>query len=791
MQEYGMNERIRSLRRQSVTTEPRVSIERALLLTQTYKQYEGTVETPVLRALTLKNILENKAVSINAGELIVGEKGDGPQHAPTFPELCCHSGADMEILNVRDKIYFRVSSEDIEIQKKEIIPYWENRSLRKRILANMTTEWQDCYSAGIFTEFMEQRGPGHTVIDGKIYRKGFFGFKKDIEAALAGLDFLNDPDALARQAELQAMSICCDAIMAYGERYRKLALAMAEKEQDPARREELLTIARNCAVVPAHAPLTFAQSFQMYWFVHIGVTLEINPWDALSPGRLDQHLYPFYRKGLEEGSLTGEKAKEILECLWIKFNNQPAPPKVGVTLKESGTYTDFANINSGGITEDGKDGVNDVSFLILEVMDELRLTQPNSNVQISKKTPRYFLEKACEISRKGWGQPAFYNTEAILQELIAAGKSLDDARQGGSSGCVETGAFGKEAYILTGYFNLPKILEITLNNGYDPVTKKQIGLKIGEFADFETYEAFFDAYKKQVRHFLDIKIRGNHVIEKLYATHMPVPFLSVIVDDCIKKGLDYNAGGARYNTSYIQGVGIGTLADSLAAIRYNVFDLKRFSAGDLLAALQNNFAGYEEILGFVRNSTPKYGNDDDYADGLMVEAFELFRDEVTGRRNIKEGTYRIDMLPTTCHIYFGSVTGATPNGRPASKPVSEGISPDKGADTLGPTAVIKSVAKMDHLSTGGTLLNQKLSPSLVQGDTGLAGMASLIRTYFNLDGHHIQFNIIDRATLLKAQENPEKYRDLIVRVAGYSDYFNNLDRELQNEIIERTEQTCF
>ncbi len=791
MQDLGMNERIKKLRARSVGTEPRVSIERAVLVTRTYQEYEGIVETPVLRALCLKNILENETIGIEEGELIVGEKGGRPQHAPTFPELCCHTAEDMEILNVRDKIFFRVDAADIETQRRDIIPYWENRSMRKRILDRMTPEWKDCYAAGIFTEFMEQRGPGHTVIDGKIYKKGFAEFKKDIAAALDALDFLDDPDALAKQAQLQAMAICCDAVIAYGGRFRQLALGMAVQEQDPVRRGELLAIAHNCEVVPAHAPQTFAQAIQMYWFVHIAVTTEINPWDALSPGRLDQHLYPFYQQGIEDGTLTRGEAKELLECLWVKFNNQPAPPKVGVTLKESGTYTDFANINTGGITPDGKDGVNEVSLLILEVMDEMRLTQPNSNVQISKKTPQYFLEKACAVSRNGWGQPAFYNTEAIVQELTLAGKSIEDARQGGSSGCVETGAFGKEAYILTGYFNLPKILEITLNDGRDPRTGLQLGLKTGVFESVETYEAFFEAFRTQVRHFVDIKLRGNHVIEKLYAAHMPVPFLSVIVDDCIKKGMDYNAGGARYNTSYIQGVGIGTLADSLAAIRYNVFDKKHVTAAALQEALRDNFKGHGEVSGDVRNSTPKYGNDDEYADGIMVAAFEMFRDEVTGRRNMKGGSYRINMLPTTCHIYFGSVTGATPNGRLASKPVSEGISPDKGADTQGPTSVIKSASKMDHLSTGGTLLNQKLSPLLVEGEKGLSGMAQLVRTYFKLDGHHIQFNVVDRATLLKAQHNPDEYRDLIVRVAGYSDYFNNLDRELQDEIIERTEQVCF
>jgi formate C-acetyltransferase len=480
-----------------------------------------------------------------------------------------------------------------------------------------------------------------------------------------------------------------------------------------------------------------------------------------------------------------------LQCLWIKFNNQPAPPKVGITLKESSTYTDFANLNTGGVKPDGSDGVNDVSYLILETMDEMKLLQPSSNVQISKKTPHFFLKKACEISRKGWGQPAFYNTDAIIQELLRAGKDITDAREGGASGCVETGAFGKEAYILTGYLNLPKILEITLNNGFDKKTGRQLGLKTGAADQYKTYEDLFQAFKEQLHYFTNIKVQGNNVIEKIYATQMPVPFLSIVTSDCIQNGMDYNAGGARYNTNYIQGVGIGTLTDCLTAIKYNVYDNKRFSMSELMNALDENFAGQEQIANWVRNKTPKYGNDDDYADQIMIETFDAFYNEVTGRKNMKGGVYRIDMLPTTCHVYFGSVMGASANGRLDGKPVSEGISPEKGADRKGPTAVVKSAAKMDHLRTGGTLLNQKFTPSVVAGEQGLENMASLIRTYFSLDGHHIQFNVIEKKTLIEAQNNPEEYKDLIVRVAGYSDHFHNLSKELQDEIIDRTEQTIF
>lgn len=787
--ERGMNERIRKLRKQSLETEPHIYMERAKLETEAYMMYEGSVSVPELRALSFKHFMEHKALCINDGELIVGEKGDGPQAAPSFPELCCHTVEDMKVMDARDLIYFRVSEEDLKVQEETIIPFWEKRSIRHKILENMSEEWKDAYAAGIFTEFMEQRGPGHTVGSEKIYKKGFQDYKNDIIEARNRLDFLNDKEAFDKKAQLNAMEICCDAIMILGERYAAYARELAEKETDEIRKQELLQIAANCDVVPAHAPKTFWQAIQMYWFVHLGVTTELNPWDAYSPGRLDQHLNPFYQKDTEDGILDDEKALELLECLWVKFNNQPAPPKVGITLKESGTYTDFANLNTGGITPDGENGVNEVSYLILDCMDEMKLLQPSSNVQISKKTPTKFLKRACEISRKGWGQPAFYNTEAIIQELLNAGKSIEDARRGGTSGCVETGAFGNEAYILMGYFNLPKILELTLYNGYDIVSKKQIGLPLGYAKDFKSYDELYEAYKKQVEHLIDIKIEGSNIIEKIYAEYMPAPFLSIITNDCISRGKDYNAGGARYNTNYIQGVGIGTITDSLAAIKYNVFDEKKFTMEELIEALEHNFEGYDMIANLVRNKTPKYGNDDDYADNIMKDVFNFYQKTVTGRPNMKGGTYRVNMLPTTCHVYFGEVMNASPNGRLAQKPVSEGISPEKGADVNGPTAVIKSCSKMDHLRTGGTLLNQKFTPSVVKGEEGLDNMANLVRAYFNMDGHHIQFNVIDRETLIRAQQNPDEYKDLIVRVAGYSDHFRNLSKALQDEIIERTEQS--
>jgi len=783
-----MIKRVEKLRQESLDTQPYISIERANLVTEAYQKYAGKVSSPVLRALTFKQVLENKVISIAEGELIMGERGEAPKATPTFPELCCHSIEDFNLINNREKIAFKVSEEDKKIQEEKIIPYWENRSMRSQIFKEMTLQWKDCYEAGIFTEFMEQRAPGHTVADDKIYHKGFLDFQKDIKKSLQNLDYLNDVESYQKQEELKAMLICAEAIIRFSERYAEKALEMAKSEKNSPRKKELLKIAEVCSHVPANSPRNFWEALQMYWFVHVGVITELNTWDSFNPGRLDQHLYPFYKKGLEEGTLTEEKAKELLECFWIKFNNQPAPPKVGVTLAESGTYTDFANINNGGLKIDGSDGVNDLTYLILDVIDEMRLLQPSTNIQLSQKSPDRFLRRACEIIRKGWGQPSVFNAEEVVEEMLRQGKSIEDARCGGTSGCVETGAFGKESYILTGYFNLVKVLEITLNNGIDPRTGKKIGIETGEPTQFNSFAELFQAFKNQLHHFIDIKIRGNNIIERLYAIYMPAPFLSIIISDCIEKGKDYNAGGARYNTDYLQGVGIGTITDGLSAIKYHIFDQKNINMKKLKEVLKDNFVGHEEIRQLFLNKTPKYGNDDDYADDIMKLVFNAFYQEVNGRKNTKDGVYRINMLPTTCHIYFGSVAGATPDGRRAGQPVSEGISPVQGADRLGPTAVIKSAAKMDQVKTGGTLLNQKFTPQLLEGEEGINNLAHLIRAYFKLGGHHIQFNVVSAATLRAAQKEPEEYRNLIVRVAGYSDYFNNLSKTLQDEIISRTEQ---
>ena len=782
-----MTERVQRLRAQSIEARPFLSSERAELMTDFYESdAPARHSVPVARAMAFEHLLAHRAICFNDGELIVGERGPAPKATPTYPELCCHSLDDLRILSTRERTAFAVSDAVREVYDRRIIPFWSGKTIREKLFGMMSPPWRAAFEAGVFTEFMEQRAFGHAILDDKIYHHGMVDFKDRIAARRGEIDPRTDPRAYEKLEELRAMEIAADAIIAFANRHADEALRRAAAENDPVRQAELEHVADVCRHVPAGAPRTFHEALQAYWFVHLGVISELNTWDSFNPGRLDQHLWPFYRREREAGSLTREKAKELLECFWIKFNNQPAPPKVGVTEEQSGTYTDFALINVGGVDAHGTDAVNDVSYLILDVVEEMQLIQPSACIQLSKRNPDRFLHRACKIVRTGLGQPSMFNTDVIEKEMLHDGKTLADARAGGPSGCVTVSAFGKESCTLTGYINWPKILELALNDGVDPATGARLGPATGDPKTFASFEDLVEAYRRQLEYFVELKIAGNNLIERLYAHSMPAPFMSVVMSDCIDKARDYHDGGARYNPTYIQGVGLGTLVDALTAVRYHVYDRQRLSMGEMIEALRSDFAGRENLRRRLAHKTPTYGNDDDYADETAELAFGLYYDILDGRPNTKGGRYRVNLLPTTVHVYFGTVTGAMPNGRKAGVALSEGISPSQGVDRHGPTAVVKSAARIDHARTGGTLLNMKFAPEVLDGD-GLARLGNLVRGYFRLDGHHMQFNVVDADMLRAAQDKPEDHRDLIVRVAGYSDYFVDVGRDLQDEIISRTE----
>ena len=787
----GMNPRIQRLRKLSVDTQPAISIERALHETAFYQKNLGKYSMPVLRALNFLDHYKKKTIYLGDDELIVGERGPAPKVVPTFPELTCHSIEDFNVLNTREQQRYTISDEDIAVYAKEVIPFWKGKTIRERIFGHVPSEWLSAYQAGLFTEFMEQRAAGHTALDGQIYAKGMLDFKRQIAAEIAALDYLNDPEATDRFEQLTAMDISCDAVIVFAERHADLADQLALREQDPQRIAELKKIAEVCRHVPANKPRTFHEAIQMYWFVHLGTITELNGWDAMNPGHFDQHLAPFYAAELAAGTLDREQAKELLCCFWIKVNNHPAPPKVGITARESGTYNDFTNINIGGINAQGKDAVSEVSYILLEIIEELHILQPGNSVHVSSKTPDRFLHAACKVIRQGHGYPSVFNPDIYVTELLRQGKSLADARQGGCSGCIEVGAFGKEAFLLTGYLNVPKILEITLNNGVDPLTGKLVGIQSGNPGEFGSYQALYDAFLQQLNFIIDTKVRVSNYIDRMFAKYAPAPFLSVVIKDCISKGKDYYAGGPRYNTNYIQCTGLGTTTDSLSVLKKHVFEEKTFSMERILDAVSKNFEGDEFLRQTVINKTPFFGNNDDRADDIAQQVYTDLLTAIDGKPNVRGGSFHLNMLSTTCHVYFGKVMGATPNGRLAGKSISDGTSPSHGADTLGPSAVIQSLTKLDQTMSGGTLLNLRFLPSLLRRDEDIKKLGHLIRSYFTMGGHHVQFNIVDSATLKAAQECPEDYKDLMVRMAGYSDYFNDMNADLQQEVIERTENESF
>jgi len=787
----GMNERVQKLRKLSFETDPSLSIERALIQTEFYKKNFGKYSTPVLRAKNFMEICKQKTIYLGEDELIVGERGPAPKSVPTFPELTCHSVEDFHVLNTREMQRYTIPQKDIDRYEKEVIPYWSGKSMRERIFSHVPQEWSRAYEAGLFTEFMEQRAPGHTALDGKIYKKGMLDFKKEIQEQIDNLDFLNDPEATDRKEQLEGMKISCDAVIVFAERHADLAEQQAKKETDLERIEELNKIAEVCRWVPANAPRNFHEAIQMYWFVHLGTITELNGWDAMNPGHFDQHLIPYFEKELANGTLSRDEAKELLSCFWVKVNNHPAPPKVGITAKESGTYNDFTNINIGGVKANGSDGVSEVSYLMLEIVEELHVLQPGNSVHISAKTPNQFLKEACKVIRQGHGYPSIFNADIYIPEMLRQGKSLEDAREGGCSGCIEVGAFGKEAYILTGYLNVPKIIEITLNNGINPLTGKRASISTGDPRDFKSYDELYNAFLKQVNYIINQKILVSNYIDRMFAKYSPATFLSVVIEDCITKGKDYYNGGPRYNTNYIQCTGLGTVTDSLSTLKKHVFEDKTFSMDTVLNAVSANFEGNEILRQTILNNTPFYGNDNDLADDIALQVYNDLFDAIDGKPNTKRESFHLNMLSTTCHVYFGKVMGATPNGRLAHKSISDGTSPSHGADTNGPSAVIKSLTKIDHVKSGGTLLNQRFLPSLLKRDQDIVKLGSLVRSYFALGGHHIQFNVVDTATLYAAQVTPEDYKDLLVRMAGYSDYFNDMNADLQQEVIDRTENESF
>lgn len=785
MDQKTLSPRVQNLLAAFHAARPEMYAERAVLVTRAYARTEGQ---PILlrRAEAMEEILAGTTVLIRPGELIVGCKTPAILGSPLYPEVACDwVEQELDSIALRVESPFEVSDETKEQLRTGVFDYWRGKQVYSQIMASLPEEILQATDEGVFFHYYMNRTIGHITVDyERVLKKGFLGLKEEIETEIDQVDF-EAPGCLNKIYLLRAMSRCCDAAIGFAERYAREADRLAGLESDAKRKAELENIAEICRRVPAHPARNLYEALQSFYFVHLILNLETNSY-AIGPGRFDQYLYPYYRADIEAGRLTKDQAEELLACLWIKLNELTVV-KEGGTAKASNTYNDFQNLNLAGQTVDGRDAVNELSYLCLDVTGSLHLPQPQISVLISEKTPNAFLKKACEVVRLGFGMPAMFNEDEKTQALLDKGKTLEDARMGGINGCVELVVQGKDMMASSGYFNMPKSLELALNNGVNPMTGSQLGPETGTPEEMVTFDHLLDAFRKQMTYGINLKMIYDGIAKQAYATFCPVPFTSLLMDDCLEKGRDYHDGGTHYSLPMVCGVGTGTMADSLAAIKKLVYDDKTISLSELVDALNADFEGHERIRQLMRNRMPKWGNGDDYVDTLAHDVVDMFADELALHHDDNGVPYAANMIPTTTHIWFGDLTAATPDGRHARAPLSEGISPVQGMDRNGPTAAVRSMARLDHARCAGTLFNMKFHPSALSGEEGLENFAQLIRTYFKMGGHHVQFNVLSTETLRAAQENPQDYQDLIVRVAGYSDYFVRLSHDLQNEIISRAE----
>ncbi|MBN1315414.1 MAG: hypothetical protein JXA42_08100, partial [Anaerolineales bacterium] len=694
METYPLTSRVQSLIDGFYAARPEVFAERAVLATRSYAATEGQ---PMLirRARMMEAILDGVEVLIRPGELIVGIKTPAILGSPLYPEVASDwVEEELESIELRNEAPFLLSEETKQVLKEQVFDYWKDKQVYDRIMEVLPEDVKRATEEGVFFHYFLNRTIGHITVDyAKVLKLGFAGIKQQVLKEYDRIDYESD-GGLKKLRLLQAMEICCDAAIRFGERYAVEAERLAGIEKDPICCAELEQIAATCRRVPAYPARNFVEALQSFWFVHLMLNLETNSY-AIGPGRFDQYLYSFYRDDLAAGRITRASAFELLACLWIKLNELTVV-KEGGTAKASTTYNDFQNLNLAGQAADGRDAVNDLSELCLEVSAALELPQPQVSVLVSELTPDHYLNKACQVIRMGFGMPAVFNDDEKVQALLHKGKSLTDARLGGINGCVELNVQGKDNMASSGYLNMVKCLELALNDGVNPKTGTRLGPSTGDPADFKTFEQFMEAFRQQLAHAIDLKMIYDGIARQTYADYCPVPFTSLLMSDCMEKGRDFHDGGAKYNLPMVCGVGTGTMADSLAAIKKWVYDEPSFSLPELVEMLNANFEGNERMRQLLLNRTPKWGNGDDYVDTLAHDLVEMFADELEKHHNEQGVPYVANMIPTTTHVWFGDLTGATPDGRLAGVHLSEGISPVQGMDRNGPTHVARSMARLDH-----------------------------------------------------------------------------------------------
>jgi formate C-acetyltransferase len=768
---------------------PQICPERAVLITESFKTTEGE-PMPMRRAKALEHIFANMTIWIHDGELIVGNMASTPRSAPIFPETTTNwVKKELHTFWSRPVDKFFVTDETYAVLMKDVFPYWEGKTIEDMAMRYVPEESKKAWLIDhrIFNPMLYLRnGVGHMIANYHTpVQIGFNGIIKQYDEALEALE-LSDPDSLEKRVFYESVIRTLKAVIAFARRYSALAADLAKKESDPVRKQELRKISEVCYKVPAEPAQTFWEATQTFWFVQMLIQMETDG-TGVSTERYDEIVYPYYQKELDAGTITQDFAQELIECLWIKFWETMKVYDLDNATYFSG-YSLGQILTIGGVDRMGRDNTNAITYLCMDAEENINLAQPNLAVRINRNTPDDFLFKVCKHISKGSGKPHLFNDEIIIPALMGEGCSLEDARHYTLIGCVEAGIGGKmNAWANTSMFNLVKCLELALNDGVCALTGKQVGLKTGKAEDMHSYEELVAAYYAQVSYFVKHMIICANAIDIAHQKLLPLPFLSALFDDCAVKGKDVTRGGAKYNFSGPQGVGVADVADSLMAIRQLVFEEGKYNLSEIREAMEKDFAGYTKLYNDIQ-SIPKYGNDIDAVDEIATTIGRQYCKEVAKYKNARGGKFHAGLYPVSANVPMGMDVGAMPNGRKSRTPLADGVSPSAGADLEGPTAVVKSVAKLDHLkASNGTLLNMKFNPDILKTDEQIEKFMTMIRTFFELGGWHVQFNVVSAETLRKAQKNPEAYRDLLVRVAGYSAFFVDLDHSLQENIIARTE----
>lgn len=826
--------RIQGLIDHLYATKPQIEADRAVLLTESYKQTENE---PIItrRAKAFKHILENIPITIRPGELVVGSATKAPRSCQVFPEYSFDwLESEFETIEKRSADPFHIS-EETKNTLHEVYKYWKGRTTSELASVYMTEETRRSIDHNIFTPGNYfYNGIGHVTVNyGKVLKMGFRGIINEAKAELANCK-ITDADYNKKSHFLNAVIMSCEAVITFARRYAKLALELSDKETDPTRKLELLVIAHNCSVVPENGATSFYEAIQAFWFVQMLLQTESSG-HSVSPGRFDQYMYPYYEKDIKSGVITREFAQELMDCIWVKLNDLT---KVRDSASAEGFagYGVFQNLIAGGQDKDGLDATNDLSFMCINATMHVLLPQPSFSVRVWNGSPHEFLIRAAELTRTGVGLPAYYNDEVIIPALISRGIKLEDARNYNIIGCVEPQVSGKtDGWHDAAFFNMCRPLELVFSNGIDKGV--QVGVQTGDVEKMQSFEEFYDAYKQQMNYQIELMVNADNAIDVAHAERCPLPFLSSMIEDCIHRGKSVQEGGAIYNFTGPQGFGIANMVDGLWAIKKLVFEEKKYTLADFKAALKDNYgketdaheagrlttATVKELLkqgktptegdiAYIYNKVrenncpddkkefynklladiealPKFGNDQRELDMFARDVAYTYTRPLEAYENPRGGKYQAGLYPVSANVPLGAQTGATPDGRLANTPVADGVSPAAGRDVSGPTAAANSVARLDHyIASNGTLYNMKFHPSALAGRAGLESFVALIRSYFDQKGSHMQFNVVSRETLLDAQKHPEQYRSLVVRVAGYSALFTTLSRSLQDDIINRTEQ---